>query len=317
MSIFCSLDFLAVADCLIEFSHLNSATKEDPICIFPECNKVEQRASFCRLHYDGLRQGIFPVENEVFGLRLNPQCSREGCERLAHTRRPGALCRTHYNQQLPSSGFLGVYRPRGEPCLVEWCEKPCTQKGHCAWHLAQLKLGIEFSVEPQSGYRICEIDQCQRRSNKKAICGIHQKQLDEEGRTWRIGDPYKGLPKPIDIRREYRKCAIDTCEGGATPFGDLCPKCRGRAAGYRMSPERFVQILNGASCQACGSTKKLCIDHDHSCCPESAKSCGRCFRGVLCNSCNAGLGIMEDSVERLLGLVDYLNAHQAQTGLAV
>lgn len=28
------------------------------------------------------------------------------------------------------------------------------------------------------------------------------------------------------------------------------------------------------------------VDHDHGCCPEKEKSCGKCLRGLLCPKCN-------------------------------
>ena len=42
------------------------------------------------------------------------------------------------------------------------------------------------------------------------------------------------------------------------------------------------------------------IDHDH----ETDK-----VRGILCRSCNTGLGLLGDTVERLSLALDYLNSH--------
>lgn len=47
------------------------------------------------------------------------------------------------------------------------------------------------------------------------------------------------------------------------------------------------------------------VDHDHKCCPGS-RSCGKCVRGVLCRSCNLALGLVEDNIENLRGLIAYL-----------
>lgn len=65
---------------------------------------------------------------------------------------------------------------------------------------------------------------------------------------------------------------------------------------YALSPERYDEMLrqqNGA-CAICGEkNKKLCVDHNHECCP-SGGSCGRCVRGLLCFACNAALGKLEN-----------------------
>ena len=41
----------------------------------------------------------------------------------------------------------------------------------------------------------------------------------------------------------------------------------------------------------------MAVDHDHSCCSERKRSCGKCIRGLLCSNCNRGIGhLMEDIV---------------------
>lgn len=47
------------------------------------------------------------------------------------------------------------------------------------------------------------------------------------------------------------------------------------------------------------------VDHDHRCC-SGDKSCGKCIRGLLCRSCNAGLGHFRDNVDMLMNAIDYL-----------
>ena len=51
---------------------------------------------------------------------------------------------------------------------------------------------------------------------------------------------------------------------------------------------------------------RLHIDHDHNCCPSTEKACGKCFRGLLCGSCNRLLGLAKDNPQILENLRDYL-----------
>jgi len=55
--------------------------------------------------------------------------------------------------------------------------------------------------------------------------------------------------------------------------------------------------LGASSCVICGSSRRLCIDHDH----VTGK-----IRGVLCTKCNAGLGMFEDDADRMKQAINYL-----------
>lgn len=88
---------------------------------------------------------------------------------------------------------------------------------------------------------------------------------------------------------------------------------RGNLKKYNITPEDFDALLEaqGGACAMCGTTTpggrgRFHVDHDHSCCPGTANSCGDCIRGLLCHACNVILGNANDSVERLLQGVAYL-----------
>lgn len=51
------------------------------------------------------------------------------------------------------------------------------------------------------------------------------------------------------------------------------------------------------------------VDHDHACC-EGDKSCGSCVRGLLCPTCNVGLGSFRDDAAWLRSAADYLTKAQ-------
>lgn len=58
-------------------------------------------------------------------------------------------------------------------------------------------------------------------------------------------------------------------------------------------------------CWVCKSREATVIDHNHECC-DRAYSCGKCVRGVLCMSCNAGIGAIGEA--NLGSAIEYLSA---------
>ena len=78
---------------------------------------------------------------------------------------------------------------------------------------------------------------------------------------------------------------------------------------YNMTPEDYDLMLerqNGC-CKICGTSdpqtrsKRFCIDHCHS---------TGAVRGLLCNSCNLGLGAFKDDAGNLEKAIAYLDASQ-------
>lgn len=60
----------------------------------------------------------------------------------------------------------------------------------------------------------------------------------------------------------------------------------------------LVELQNGV-CRLCGAVekKKLSVDHDH---------LTGVVRGLLCNKCNTAIGMLGDTAEALLRVVDYI-----------
>lgn len=125
--------------------------------------------------------------------------------------------------------------------------------------------------------------------------------------------------------------------------GDLCPaglharaehendygQCRPCAARrqiayrlkakYGLTVEKFEEML-AAQDYRCGICREefdldahngVCMDHDHSCCPGE-KTCGKCLREILCDSCNKLIGNAKDDIAVLRAAIAYLTQYQVR-----
>src|SRR5574343_1913433 len=88
---------------------------------------------------------------------------------------------------------------------------------------------------------------------------------------------------------------------------------------YGVTRERYEALLDeqGGRCAICRTdspgAKAWKIDHDHACCPGNT-SCGSCVRGLLCNRCNVGIGMLGDNPEVLFSAAEYLLAGLTGSG---
>jgi len=85
-------------------------------------------------------------------------------------------------------------------------------------------------------------------------------------------------------------------------------------AKYGLSPEQLDQMLVGQDyrCAIClnpfGDTTPH-VDHNHACCPGE-QTCGSCVRGLLCASCNRGIGYFHDSTIKLESAAEYIRSYR-------
>lgn len=70
--------------------------------------------------------------------------------------------------------------------------------------------------------------------------------------------------------------------------------------GTPFTAEQHTEMMS-RSCEVCSSTKHLAADHCHK---------TGIVRGTLCRRCNVGLGHLQDSVEVLGKMMEYLKEHE-------
>jgi hypothetical protein len=87
----------------------------------------------------------------------------------------------------------------------------------------------------------------------------------------------------------------------------LCSRCNNLKRYYNITFDDYKVLLEKQDykCAICKTadmksrrTEWFAVDHDH----NSGK-----VRGLLCNNCNRGIGLLQDSVENLTNAINYLN----------
>lgn len=130
--------------------------------------------------------------------------------------------------------------------------------------------------------------------------------------------PDEQPPRPRPVVEGVRKKRCDTHARARRVHRKAQAHARYVGNTYGL-PDGFYDALyelQGGRCAWCnladGGSKKLAVDHDHSCCSGST-SCGKCARGLLCSACNQFLGFrMRDSPEAIRRGARYLDAPPAQ-----
>lgn len=173
--------------------------------------------------------------------------------------------------------------------------------GYCHFHWRRAKKGVPLNqpkikrLAPE-----CSVETCTHKPLAKDLCGAHYQQKYR-------GDEFR------DVAR-YRECPIPDCgRNSKSAVTDLCKVHYKMSWRYSLTREDLIQMWTNAQCMnpGCGTRENLHVDHDHSCCDYSFDtkhkvSCGKCVRGLLCRTCNLGLGYMQEDPRRIKGLLVYL-----------
>lgn len=144
-------------------------------------------------------------------------------------------------------------------------------------------------------------------------------------------EPVEPVSKEPITHKVCRSCKVTTpledlikvAQNTTTGRGSMCKKCESlRVQGFykrnpsivppsyvrhRLTQERYEEMLakHDGLCWSCQKKPATRVDHDHACCPGNY-SCGACVRGLLCQSCNAGIGLLGDDLASVSKAVVYL-----------
>lgn len=171
-------------------------------------------------------------------------------------------------------------------------------------------------------YNICTVKDCGERKKSRDFCNLHYK------RWKKYGDPL--MTKLLSKYDEDGNKLCATCEQWLDP--SEFPPSKERADGILSTCTRCYTLKrygtdrNGydvllkkqkGKCAICktddptngfsNTTEHFVVDHDHACCGADVRyACGKCIRGLLCGSCNSGLGHFKDSVEVMRKAANYV-----------
>lgn len=104
--------------------------------------------------------------------------------------------------------------------------------------------------------------------------------------------PQPKRPTDVEARKQYDRVY------------KLRPQVKHQRRNYeREKMDRMATRPRPEVCENCGTVGKrgVVFDHDH--------TTGK-FRGWLCDNCNRALGLLNDDMERILGLALYLETHR-------
>lgn len=159
-------------------------------------------------------------------------------------------------------------------------------------------------INPELKIATCKIcgpnSKITNKSNKQWACS---KRISETTKRYRQRPEIKA--RYIEYLSDYKKIHGERIQNQIREWVAIHPEAQRdyNLRKFGVTPEQYeiqLQKQNGvcACCkQKCKSGRRLAIDHDH--------KTGR-LRGLLCSSCNLGIGNLGDTIEGVQMALDYL-----------
>lgn len=198
-----------------------------------------------------------------------------------------------------------------DDCQVEGCTRRHKARGYCATHyqhhLRCVPIKPEIKTRDRHGPPECTEPDCHGEVKAKGLCKMHYARLLRHGHLSNKARTRPGV-----------ECSIEGCVLHVYAKG-VCHvhymRKRKMREKFGMSTEEVAALSasqNGACAICLGTSSRidgrsgrqhaLAVDHDH--------ATGK-VRGLLCDKCNSGIGLLRDDPKILAAAIAYLDRHAA------
>jgi hypothetical protein len=182
-------------------------------------------------------------------------------------------------------------------CSVDGCDRPHRAKGMCTTHRYRHDKGLpmEVPVRQYEHDRVCKVDSCDksREGGDGTYCPMHRRRVDRHGDAGEaarqrapFGDPDWSKPN-TRRRKKLREYGLTVEQYDALLLAQnyRCAICRTDTPGNARTK----------------SDHAFCVDHDH--------VTGH-VRGLLCQGCNRGIGLLKDDPEVIESALKYVRRYR-------
>lgn len=224
---------------------------------------------------------------------------------MANSQKEGALCSPHYQKKYrgldPEQYKIYSSGKTVKSCLRKGCDLAAVRSQMCTKHFTAVMTG---KLQGPAGMDIklsqhCAHPPCTNRARSYkngALCQTHYVQRSR-------GIDLMSAERWGQYARGEVACVVPKCDSPAKTR-ELCKNHYPMLKTYGIDRDELIRLMAVEKCSnpGCANEAKLHIDHDHA---------TGLVRDMLCPGCNAALGHVHESPERLRGLAEYVEKHLA------